>query len=228
MRYIIFLFLIFSSQAFGQWKTYKVGAKGDTLNCVDQQNRKQGKWIIHQESLRGEPGFDQEGEFKDDKKEGVWRTFSLMGDLLAIENYRWGNKNGSCRYFTIAGLVREENWKAVNPENPYDTIDVPDLNDPYKVERKVIKLEGSSVKHGTWNYYDPGSGTVVKTEDYFLDKLEDPHKKLLQAQTNVSADSSATAVEPAANKVVPPEVKAYEKKNSNKKKIRVRDGHTGY
>ncbi len=228
MRLMLLLLLIFSSRAMAQCKTYIMSTKGDTLNCIDEQNKKQGKWIIHNESLRGEPGFDQEGEFKDGKKEGVWRTFSLMGDPLAIENYRWGNKNGICRYFNIAGLVREESWKAVNPENPYDTIEVPDLIDPYKVEMKVIKIEGSAVKHGTWKYYDAASGTIEKTETYFLDKLEDPNKKLLQAQAANPTDSTVIANKANAKKPKPKEVMQYEKKNSGKKKIKVRNGQTGY
>lgn len=226
MRLLWCLLLLLSLQGYSQCKTYKIGAKGDTLNCVDQQDRKQGKWVIHVESLRGEPGYEQEGEFKDDKKEGVWRTYSLMGDLEAIENYRWGYKNGINRYFNLAGLLREESWKAVNPENPYDTIQVPDLNDPYKVEMKVIKIEGTTVRHGTWKYYQPGAGTLVKTEEYVFGKLEDPNKKLLQATADNVSDSSTTAKD--GKKVKPKEVLQYEKKNSGKKKIEVRDGQTGY
>lgn len=151
-----------------------------------------------------------------------------MGDLLAIENYKWGYKNGTCRYFNLAGLVREESWKAVNPDNPYDTVEVPDLVDPYKVDLKVVKIEGTSVKHGTWTYYDPQMGTITKTEEYFLDKLQSPNKKLLVADAgaDVATDSSLQAAKPdAKNKHA--EVLQYEKKHSGKKKIRVRDGATG-
>lgn len=230
MRWMLLLFLFVSVNVFAQCKTYKIGVKGDTLNCIDKQDSKQGKWIIHTESLRGEPGFDEEGEYKNDKKEGAWRKYNLMGDILAVENYKWGYKNGTCRYFSLAGIEREENWKAVDPENPYDTVEVPDLDDPYKVEMKVIKIEGTSVKHGTWKYYDPASGAITKTEDYFLDKLQDPRKKLLQntAANNTATDTTETSAKADAKKVKPQAVLEYEKKNSNKKKIRVRDGHTGY
>lgn len=228
MRYLLLFTLLFSGNAFTQCKTYIIGAKGDTLNCVDQKNMKQGRWIIHRESLRGEPGYEEEGVYKDDKKEGTWRKYSLMGDVLAIENYKWGYKNGVCRYFNLAGLTREESWKAVNPENPYDTIEVPDLVDPYKVEMKVVKIEGTSVKHGTWNYYDPERGTIIRTEEYFLDQLQDPKKKLFAAgptEANVE-DSSLQASKPDSKKK-PAEVLQYEKKHANKKKVRVRDGATG-
>ncbi len=72
-----------------------------------------------------------------------------MGDLFAVERYRWGNKDGKNQYYSISGPIREESWKAVNPLNPYDTVDVIDPVDPSKVERRVVKIEGNAVKHGT-------------------------------------------------------------------------------
>ena len=75
-----------------------------------------------------------------------------MEDLLAVENYRWGNKNGLCRYFTVAGLEREESWRAFNPGKAYDTIDVQDLKDPNKYEQVIVKTESSSLRHGTWKF----------------------------------------------------------------------------
>lgn len=129
-----------------------MGTKGDTLNIVDSKELKQGKWTIHVDPLRGEPGYEEEGMYVNDRKEGTWRRYNLMDDLVATENYRWGNKNGICRYFTLAGLEREESWRAFNPNKLYDTIDVADLKDPNKYERVVVKNEGSSLRHGTWKY----------------------------------------------------------------------------
>lgn len=133
MRYCLipFLLLIFNI-GFGQCKTFKIAANGDTLNCTDPNGFKQGKWTIHVEPLRGNPGFEEEGVFKNDKKEGVWRNFNLMGDIMAVETYRWGLKNGKCQYFTINGIEREENWRASNPNKAFDTIDVVDPMIPNK------------------------------------------------------------------------------------------------
>lgn len=225
MRWMLILLTLISFHAYSQCRTYKIGVKGDTLNCTDVNNLKQGKWVVHVESLRGEPGYEEEGVYKDGKKEGTWRVYNLMGDLTAIENYRWGFKNGISRYFNLSGLIREESWKAKNPEVPYDTVEVPDLVDPYKVEMKVVKIEGSTVKQGTWKYYDPANGTIIKTEEYFLDQLQAP-KSAFQTASDVTTDSSAVAKKPDG-KNKPPEVLQYEKKNAGKKKIRVRDGATG-
>ncbi|HXL57136.1 MAG TPA: hypothetical protein VN958_12805 [Chitinophagaceae bacterium] len=95
MRWLFFVCSIISLSSYGQWKSFALGVKGDTLNRVDQNNLKQGPWVTHVESLRGEPGYEEEGVYKDGKKEGTWRMYNLMGDLLAKENYKWGYKNGN-------------------------------------------------------------------------------------------------------------------------------------
>ncbi len=209
---------------FGQCKTYMRGVKGDTLNCTDYAGLQQGKWIIHTPDLRGEKGFEEEGVFVDGKREGTWNRYSLQGDLLAKESYKYGFKNGKSQYFGLAGILREESWRAVNPEYPYDTVEVYDLKDPNKITQRIVKVEGSSYRHGRWTYYDPSFGTITKTEEYVLDKLQSPLNKQQLAQQALNSDSLA-----AARKALKPaEVKDYEKKYSGKKKVRTRDGSTGY
>jgi hypothetical protein len=233
MRFILVFLLFISINVFGQYKNYTIGPKGDTLNRVDIKGKKQGPWVIHMDEVRGERGYEEEGYFLNDKKEGTWRRFSLDGDILAIENYRWGNKNGKCQYFTNVGdLLREESWKAVNPDDPYDTVAVYDVNDPTKiVGTQIVKLEGFTLKHGTWRFYDPNFGTVVKTEKWFLDKpatgdsKNDDDLKPIDVSDN-STLKSDTSTKKTSSK--PQAVLDYEKKNAGKKKIKVREGRTGY
>ena len=223
VRLVFILLILFPAIVFAQCKTYHLGVKGDTLNCTDNNNLKQGKWVSHIESLRGEPGYEEEGMFKDGVKIGTWRTYSLMGDILTAENFRFGYKDGLCSYYNLNGLLRQESWKAIDPKYPYDTVDVYDLNNPDIVYKKVVKIESSSVKHGVWTYYDPATGGITKTEEYILDQLVDPlKKKPITAANKTPADSTTIAA-----KAKPTEVLQYEKKNSNKKKIKVRDGATG-
>jgi len=226
---LILALSVFAKPAFTQCKTYRLDAKHDTLNCTDFQNNKRGKWFVRMETNHGEPGYQEEGVYKDNKKEGAWITYNLMGDVLAEENYKWGYKNGVCRYYNLMGLIREESWKAIDPLNPYDTVRVYDLNIPDKYDLRVVKVESSSVKHGTWNYYDPERGTITKTEEYVIDQLVTNKKSDLQKLT----DSLSTAQKnppdslSLSKKNKPAEVLQYEKKNANKKKIKVRDGATG-
>ncbi|MFL5789420.1 MAG: hypothetical protein ACJ748_15275, partial [Flavisolibacter sp.] len=154
MRYVLIISLFLSFGAQGQLKSYIISVKGDTLNRVDKNGLKQGPWFIHVDELRGEPGYDEQGFYENDKKEGTWKRFSLDGDLLAIENFRYGFKNGRNIYYNNMGdLLREESWRAVDPKNPFDTVNVYDVNDPSKiVGKKVIKLEAASYKNGTWTF----------------------------------------------------------------------------
>ena len=221
MKFLIIPFLLISFQVMAQCKTSRKSANGEIINCVDNNNLKQGKWSVQMPGLRGEPGYDEEGVYKDGKKEGVWRMYTLIGDLFAIEKYRWGYRDGVSQYFNIAGITREESWKAVNPENPYDTVDVPDVYDGGKVYRKVVKIEGTSVKHGSWKYYN--DGLISKTEKYFLGKLEDPNQRFLAGGEVAPADTLKTKI---PVKVKPPGVIEFEKKNAGKKKIKVIDGKT--
>ena len=207
--------LFICANSYAQWKDYKLINDGkDTINRIDQKGLKQGEWVVHVESLRGEPGYEEEGVFENNRKEGEWRLFNLMGDLVGIEHYRWGNKDGIAQYFDINGALRlEQGWKALNPDKAYDTIMVEDVDKLNTYHEVIIKNEGASLKHGSWKYYDPASGTVVKTENYTLGKLE--------------GDNSAAVADPNEKKVVPKpkEVMEFEKIKKGKKK-RYQDGST--
>lgn len=227
MKHLGFVFILFfiTCKTQAQWKDYIIGVKGDTLNCVDKHDKKQGKWVQRFETVRGEPGFEEEGVYVDNRKEGAWRKYSLMGDLQAVENYKWGFKDGSSVYYNIMGNVTvEESWLAINPDKVYDTIDVENVDDPGHFTRVVIKNEGSSLKHGTWRYYDPSTGFVTKTEFYRLGKLDTGLLSGSDSTKTASADKS----DPAKAKSKPKEVEDFEKKNAGKKKIKIRDGQTGY
>ena len=151
-----------------------------------------------------------------------------MGDLIAVENYRWGNKDGKNAYFTSTGqLLREESWKAVNPDNPYDTVAVYDLVDPTKIiDHRIVKVDGYTLKHGLWTFYDPLSGRVDKTEHWYHDKpaseTADGDLAPIDVANGTKAKSDSLKKYPK-----PQAILDFEKKNT-KKKNKVRDGQTGY
>lgn len=212
----IIAFQFFLLKADAQYKTYQISPNGDTLNAIDHKGLKEGKWVVHVDPLRGEPGYEEEGIFVNDKKEGHWRKYTLQGDLIAFENYKNGDKDGLSQYFTNLGdMVREENWRAYNPDQPYDTIPIYGTGNNEITSFKIIKAQPYSVKDGNWTYYDPGSGKIIKTEKYDRGYLLNPNKP-----TEVVSD------EPM-KKIIPKEVLEYQEKNSHKKHVRVRDGSTG-
>jgi antitoxin component YwqK of YwqJK toxin-antitoxin module len=218
MKRLLFFILVLScGRSFSQAGSYIIGVKGDTLNKIDSKSMKQGKWVNKVEELRGEPGYEEEGEYLNNRKEGTWRIYSLDGDLIGLEFYKWGNKDGLCQYFNTSGaLVREENWRALNPDKLYDTLIIEDIDHLNEYKTVIVKNEGVAIRHGLWKFYNPSTGMIYKTETYTMGKLE-THK------TDALSDSTKTA---SKTLVKPKEVQDYEKKNAGKKQIKVRDGQT--
>lgn len=211
-----FLFLI-KVNASAQYKSFQLNDKGDTLNIIDKNGIKQGRWVTHVDELRGEPGFEEEGVFKNGKKEGMWRKYNLTGDLLAVENYLHGGKDGHQQYFTYLGdLEHEENWRGYNPETPYDTVAVYGTGSNEIIDYKIVKTEPYSVKNGEWKYYDPATGRVMRTEQW--------DRNLLQLPNAPKKDVAAATAKKKIEKT--PEMLEWEKKNKGKKNV-IRDGQTG-
>ena len=233
MRLIALLFLFISINGFGQWKDYKLTPGGDTLNRVDTKGKKQGPWAIHMDDLRGERGYEEEGYFDNDQKTGTWKKFSIEGVKIAEENYAWGKLNGKQQYFTYnGGLLREEGWRAMDPKVAFDTVAVYDLKDASKVINwVVVKNEGVALKHGKWTYYNPREGTIEATEYYIMNKLRTEGDEMIGDDEIRPIDvSKGKPVSDSLKKANDPTLRAikdYEKKNSGKKTIKVRDGSTG-
>ena len=216
-RLLFLLFVLISIGGFSQPGSFIIGVKGDTLNKVDMKNMKQGKWVERKDEIRGEPGDEEEGEYKNNRREGTWRIYSLQGDLTALEFYKWGNKDGVCQYFNASGsLVREESWRALNPDKLYDTLEIEDIDHLNEYKTVIVKNEGVAIRHGQWKFYDPTTGMIDKIQTYTMGKLENP-------KSGTGSDSTKNV---SKTMVKPKEVQDYEKKNAGKKKIKVRDGAT--
>ncbi len=200
-----------------QYKNYQLLENGDTLNRLDLNDKKQGRWKIHVNALRIEPAFDEEGMFINNLKEGVWRKYDSYGLLLAKENYRWGMKNGLQQYLSDGRLMREESWRAVDPVKKFDTIDVQDVYDDNLYIRKILKVESYSQPHGTWKYFDPETGRTLKSENFVLGEVVQPQVQQIMPVADTAVKKT----------VKPPAVLDYEKSNKNKKSIKVRHGATG-
>lgn len=218
----IALFFCIQHPAIAQCVEFEIASNGDTLNCVDKKGHKQGKWTNRIPELRGEPGYEEEGVYQNNEKTGYWRIFSLMGDLMGIEQYRYGQKNGIQQYFnTMGNLIREESWLAHNPEQPTEWVEVQDINDPTKVRMVEVKIEGSAVPHGIWKFYDPETGKLLQKDSYFIGKKEE------YAGNNENNSTTPGSTEKPKEKPKPKEVEDFEKKNNDKKKYKIRTGSTG-
>lgn len=215
-QYLIGIVSIFlATTVCAQYKSFKISVKGDTINRVDKNGLNQGPWVVHVDPLRGEPGYESEGYFIDGKKEGEWRKYTLQGDFIALENYRFGDKDGKSKYYTPFGeLIREESWRAYNPNAPYDTIPVYGMDNNEIISYKIVKAEPYSVKDGDWTFYDTHTGHILKTEKYDRGHLVP------------QAPAPQFVNDDPMKKIKPKEVLEYEKKNSKKRKVRVREGQT--
>lgn len=139
----------------------------------------------------------------------------MFGVPMAQENYKWGQKNGLQQYLDQGRLQRDETWRAIDPNKKFDTIDVNDVYDQYKVERRVIKVESYSLPVGVWHYYNPENGFTIKTEEYnALGELM-PERKTI-ARTELTDTMPKKIAKPKA-------VMDFEKSSKGKKSIKVRD-----
>lgn len=206
---------------YAQYKSFKIGAKGDTINKIDKKNLKQGKFVLHLDELRGEPGFEEEGIYKNDAKEGVWRKYNLQGDPIGFETYLHGGKDGLQQYYSPLGeLLREENWRGYNPDAPYDTIAVYGTGSNEIVDYKIVKAEQYSIKQGMWRYYEPVTGRLLKSEEWDRNNLVLPNAP----KKEVAGGNSLKGIKKEVAKT--PEMLEWEKKNKGKKNV-VRNGQTG-
>jgi hypothetical protein len=177
-----------------QYKSFFIGPKGDTLNAVTNTGLKVGKW-----------------------KDGFWRRYTDIGDLLAVEKYKCGGKDGVQQYFSfLGGLEHEEEWRGYNPDAPYDTIPIYGTGSGEILEYKVVKAETYSVKHGEWRYYDPGTGKLLRKETWNINNLVTPNVPRVQTPKPYVRPEKVEK---------PKEVEKWEQKNKGKK---VMDGRTSF
>ncbi len=239
MRYILFVSLLISTSAAAQWKDYSITRKGDTVNRIDKKDLKQGKWVERVEDNMGEPGVQYEGSYTNSEKHGKWKIYSLMGDPMGEENYNDGDKEGKQQYFDIHGnLIREENYK-IN-DNKFDTVLVPDWNkDPTgnTNKRVVVKVDGRSMKHGVFSYFDD-KGRPVRLERYIASKQEELTTIIYDPVNNKTMSKETLKYDIITGKVIakagfdkgktdakPKQVAEFEKMKKGKKK-RYQDGST--
>ena len=175
---LAFFFFCAVLNADAQYKSFKIAAKGDTINKIDKKGFKQGKYVLRIEELRGEPGFEEEGIYKNNTKEGIWRRYNLMGDPIGFETYLHGGKDGFQQYYSALGeLLREENWRGYNPDAPFDTIAIYGTGSNEIVDYKIVKAEQYSIKQGMWRFYEPVTGRLLKTEEWDRNNLILPDRK---------------------------------------------------
>lgn len=178
--FLNFLLLLVMGSSFAQVKS----------NQRDGQNRKQGRWVEEVSELRGEPGYTWEGVYKNDRKEGVWKKTSAIGNLLAEETYKNNVLDGYCKYYFPNGKLNEEGaFLATEIAGQRDTIMIIDPVTNAETPTEIVRL-GNSVRNGVWKLYDEETGKMVK--EYYK-----RGETVTAGEIGDTATEAAPAVKPA-------------------------------
>ncbi len=107
---IIFGMLLGTNSTFSQ--SYEVTKAGDTINKIDVEGKKQGKWIVYG---KNKPGTCyqteqkvEEGKYQDNKKSGLWVEYYCNGYLKTKLQYVNGRPDGYCVIYHDNGKIQEE------------------------------------------------------------------------------------------------------------------------
>jgi hypothetical protein len=60
LGFFAYIFIASISPATAQLKSYQLNPQGDTINAINKEDQKVGKWVIEVGELRGEPGYVEE------------------------------------------------------------------------------------------------------------------------------------------------------------------------
>lgn len=138
-----------------------IASAQEAANKTDSKKRKQGPWVEQVPSIRGEPGYSWEGIYKNDRKEGVWKKYTVNGDILAEETFKNGALDGPCKYFYPDGKISAVGMMlAIDIEGQKDTVIVIDPVTNEETFTEVVR-KGNSVRHGEWRVYDE-EGTMMR------------------------------------------------------------------
>ncbi len=100
-------FLLFPLLSFPQ--TYTI-FKGDTINKIDKNGYRQGKWIFFEKNYKD--SISVIGYYKDGQKNGLWTYFYPNGNIKAIITYSNNKKEGPVKLYYENGKLEEEGyWK---------------------------------------------------------------------------------------------------------------------
>lgn len=143
--------------------------EGD-INKKDNKGRPDGMWLVSAPARMGEPGFMEFGNYEHGSKAGLWYKLDGEGQLSAIETFRNNILDGEVKYYENGRLTCIGYYRGLNPQYPFDTFFVIDP-ETHKEVRRIIPTERSTLRHGTWRFYDADNGRLLREEDYQVDEL---------------------------------------------------------
>jgi antitoxin component YwqK of YwqJK toxin-antitoxin module len=113
--YILVLILVLTNLKMVAAQTYNVIGT-DTINIVDVNGKKQGKWVVTNAVLGKECYAEdqkvEEGKFADSKKTGFWKEYFCNNSVKSKIYYDNNRPNGYAVIYHENGKIKEEGvWK---------------------------------------------------------------------------------------------------------------------
>ena len=127
-------------------------------------------WNIYHESYYGDDSYYEVGTFVENKKHGVWRTFSKNGMILKEEHFFNNYLCGERKFYSNGRLTCVGQFLALRTDVAYDTISIEEPVTGNWIE-KIVPTSLGSVRHGFWKYYKPPFNELRRIEEYQLDEL---------------------------------------------------------
>lgn len=143
--------------------------KGD-INKKDANGKPNGMWLHTTAPRMGEGGTTEFGVYEHGNKAGLWYKLDGEGQLYAAETYRNNVLDGEVKYYENGRVTAIGYYRGLNPKYSHDTIYVTDPVS-HKETKRIIPTERSTLKHGTWRFYDADNGRLIREEEYQIDEL---------------------------------------------------------
>jgi antitoxin component YwqK of YwqJK toxin-antitoxin module len=166
---ILVLSFLLSFEAMAQKPGKEMQSSGP-INEVDSKGKRHGMWLNNNAPRMGEPGNSEFGNYDHGAKIGQWYKLDNEGSLLSIESFRNNVLDGEVKYYDRGMLYCEGHYRGLNPTHKFDTIVVIDPVTQLEAYR-VIPTDNGTMRHGTWRYFNPLNGHLVKVEEYQVDEL---------------------------------------------------------
>ena len=124
---ILLLFIGYWAQAQrSAWTSYELYL-GDTVNVIEKNTIKQGRWVLLGKDKKGKKykfyknsQIVEDGNYNDGKKIGVWKSYHQTGKLESEIRYVNDEANGPAKFYNSDGrLTAEGNFKGKDFEGDY-------------------------------------------------------------------------------------------------------------
>jgi len=117
MKWILYIFCLLTLNKI-QSQTYEIDPFNhkDTINKIDSEGKKQGKWIVTGKSRPGScyniKSKVEEGIYHENKKIGIWKEYYCNGNTKCKTSFVNGRPDGpASKYFENGKLKEEGIWK---------------------------------------------------------------------------------------------------------------------